>query len=134
MIRRVRRKYGQKGVHIAYFVQNGLFIKYIDILVSEFGYDKEMVTNEISNLFANIEKQTEFINVADNIKDKAKRIISKINANVPEIFIISSIGGATEICERVKEEVVKEIKDYDCEFYESQQQHRRIYFLIRRQF
>ena len=95
---------------------------------------KRLIRSEVKDLFKNIDDKVVFISQKYGLKPKQKvgEIISKIHAHSPEIFIISSIRGAMKACEIIKDGVMKKLSDeYDCEFYESEQKGKLIYFLNR---
>ena len=131
----MRKKYGIEGLHVVYFIQNGLFLKYIDILAGEFGYNTQMIKKKIDDILSHIEERVIFIRSEDKniLEKKVKEIVSKIRSHTPEVFVISSIGGAMDACEMVRNKVMEEMKnDYECEFYGNPQRRRNIYFLIRK--
>ena len=126
---KIRDKYGAKGLHIAHFVQNGLFSKYLGNILEKLS--RFELKSEIQELFAHIENKVIFIKQKDDIKQKVNEIITKINAHSPETFIISSVGSATKICEVIKTKVIQGISsNYTCELNESKD--KVIYFLNRK--
>lgn len=126
--KKIVNKYDIKGLHIAYFVQNGFFSKYIGNVL-ERASTPNRLTFEIKNLFENIDNTVMFVRTTDKIDQKTSEIIAKIQANSPKTFIISSIGLAMNICEKIKDKVLHNISNYKCELYESED--KRIYFLNR---
>lgn len=127
---KIRDKYNIKGLHIAYFVQNGCFSRYVGNVLDK-SPTIQMLKFEIENLFKNIDNTVVFVSGLDkvNINQKADEIITKILANSPKTFIISSTGSATDICKKIKNKVIPKISGYDFEVYESKD--KRIYFLNR---
>lgn len=128
--RKVINKYGEWGLHIVHFVQNGLFSKYIGNILERISSDKE-IKSEVETLFKNIDNTVVYIRRTDNPKQKINMIITKIRAHSPETFIISSIGGATDNCKGIKNGVMREVSsDYECEEYQAEgRQGKRVYFL-----
>lgn len=121
LIIKIRKKYKEKGVSIARFVQNGLFSRYLGSILDT-GAGTEEVKSEIEDLFENIDKKVVFIDTTDKPKIKTTEIITKIYAHSPNIFIISSAGTAAKVCEKIKKGVMSKISsNYICEFYEAEQ-------------
>lgn len=127
--RNIQMKYGSKGLHIAYFVQNGFFGRLLgNILEREQTPDK--LSKAILNMFTNIENTVVFVSSRDTKEDlekKAKQIIIKINSHNPKTFIISSIGRATGKCSKVRKMVMKNISGYTLELNKAEK--REICFL-----
>jgi len=123
---KVFRKYNKRGLHIAQVVQNGIFSKYIGIIL-ERTPTPEILKSEILDLFTNIENRAVFIQSRNNVKKETDLIVAKISANSPNTFIFSSMGRAMDICEKVQKSVIQRISDYKSELYRSDI--KRIYFL-----
>ena len=131
IIRKIYKRYKTKGVHIAWFAQNGLFGKYITNLL-EAGSTTKQIREEVKTLFDNIDNRVAFISFKSKPKQKVGEVVAKLRAHSPEIFIISSVGQTMNICEKIKNEIMKQVSaEYFCEFYESEQKGKRIYFLNR---
>jgi len=129
LIKKIRGKYQQKGLHVAHFVQNGLFGKYLGNIV-EIMSSEEDIKKEIKSFFDNIENRVAFISTQDNADKKIREIVTKLNAHSPDTFIISSVGEAQKNCDKIKKGVTKQISEnYLCERYESEQKDRQIFFL-----
>jgi hypothetical protein len=126
--KKILKKYDAKGLHIAQFVQAGLFYKYLGILSNEL-MTREKIKKEINELFENIENICVFIQTGDSSKDKVREIITKLDAHSPKIFVACSAGTAMEKCEKTKKDVIKGIRNYSCEIYDSQ--NKKIFFLLR---
>jgi len=131
----VKDKYGSTGLHIAYFVQNGFFQRLLASIV-ERERTPEALRKEISDVLRNIENVVTFITGMDSKQElelKATRIITKINANSPKTYIISSAqekgksGSATKKCAQVYKMVMEGISGYSVEFNKTET--REIYFL-----
>jgi len=134
LTKKIVKKYDVKGLHIAHFVQNGLFSKYIGNVL-ESASSSEELTFEIEYIFNNIDNVATFIRATDKPKQKIGEIVTKIQAHSPRTFIISSVGGAMSNCEKVKNGVIQKISsEYTCELYESEQKSRKIYFLNRTEY
>lgn len=128
--KKIKKKYFEKGLRVAYFVQNGLFNKYIGNLLDK-GLSSTEIKSEIENLFENIDNVVAFVSHTDKIVQKINEIITKIQAHSPETFIISSIGAAIDVCEQIKNGVMQGIINYECEEYISEVKSKQIYFLNR---
>ncbi len=129
---KIRTKYKREGLHVAYFVQNGLFGKLIANIIGRFQTTEE-IKSEIENILGNIDKNVEFIDQYDNEKQTSDEIVTKVRAHSPETFIISSVGSAIDVCVKIKENVMGRISEnYTCEVYEDEDKNKRIYFLNRK--
>lgn len=112
-------RYGESGLHIAQFVQNGLINKYVGNILESSTIDPEGLTGEIEKLFDNIENIVNYIEQFDNVDKKVKEIVTKILAHSPKLYIICSSKSAIEKCQRVLNEVSKEIQNYEVELYKT---------------
>ena len=131
IIKKIHKRYKTKGIHIAWFAQNGLFSKYVTNIL-ETGATTQQTRDEVKILFGNIDNKVAFISYKSKPKQKVGEIIAKIRVNSPETFIISSVGGAMKACEKIKDEVMQQLSSqYFCEYYESEQKGKKIYFLNR---
>lgn len=129
LLDKIFRKYGKHGLYVAWFAQNGLFARYIGNII-ELTLSPEEIKKEINNLFAHIDNFVMFISKKheNRIKQKVGEIVSKIFTNSPRTFIISSIGGAITICEKVQRGVMQKIAPmYECELIDKEG--KRIYIL-----
>jgi len=124
------KKYDKQGLHIAQFVQNGIFSKYVGNLLEQDNTEHE-IPREIIKVLHNIESTVSFIKKTDDIRQKSKEIVSKIYATSPQTFIISSSGNeAMKKCRKIKVIVMQDISSsYDDELFSSK--HKEIYFLNR---
>jgi len=123
-------KFNAKGLHIAEFVQNDLFSKYIGNRLNR-AVTSHKLKFEIDDLFNNLENRVAFIQVVhqEKIEKKADEIITKIQANSPDTFIISGSGLAIGVCEQIKEKIVSAISGYEEELYKIED--KKIFFLNR---
>lgn len=126
--KKIINKYDIDGLHIAQFVQNGMLNKYLGSVLDKITTPNRL-KSEIEKLFYEINKRVIFIQARDNVKKKTDEAVSKINANSPKIFIISSTKSAMPICKKIEENVMKKISGYSSELYRTQD--KRIYFLIK---
>ena len=124
--RRIKKRYGIEGLHVAYFVQNGCFSKLLANILEREPTPEKIKTN-IENLFHNIEKTVVFIDTLDDIERKTKEIITKIDAHSPKTFIVSSArahaesaGPAMKKCRKIRKNVMKEISGYTVELYKTE--------------
>jgi len=129
---KIKNKYARSGLHIAYFVQNGLFSKYIGILLDK-ASTIQILANEIRNLFNSIDNTVAFISKDDDVHQKSAEIIAKIQVNTPETFIISSCKlTAMMVCENILDKVMQNISsNYKFESYSSD--NKKIFFLKRKE-
>ena len=126
---KIRNKHKPRGLHIAYFVQNGIFNKYLGNVLDR-GKTMEETKLEIRDFFENIENNVVFISQYDNVDHKARQMVTKIDAHSPETFVISSIGRTRELCDEIKEKVMESMGgEYSVEHYEQELTGRRIYIL-----
>ena len=123
---KILTKYDAKGLHIAQFIQNGFFGKFVGNIL-ERASTPQKLKFEIENLLNNIEKTTIFIKQLDNEDKKTDEIVTKIMANSPNTFIICSSFSAMRKCEKIKKKVMKRISGYDAELYKTEI--KEIYFL-----
>jgi hypothetical protein len=126
---KIKKRYKNKGLHFAYFVQNKLFSKYYASLIERFS--NNTIKEEINYFSKEIDKCISFISNQDKISQKLLEINTKINANSPETFIISSWGDeANNICKKV----FKKVNEAICNRYthnDFSNNKRIMYMLIR---
>jgi len=125
---RIVNRYGAEGLHIAQFVQNGLFSKYFATLM-ERGLTVEQTCYEIKKFFDNIEITVSYIQNEDSVQKEAAAIITRIQGHSPNIYIISGSKSATQKCRQVKSKVMAGISGYTVEFYRTDIT--EIYFLTK---
>lgn len=123
---KIVKKYGAEGLHIAQFIQNGFFGKYIGNIL-ERARTPEELTKEVENLFNNIELTTSFIQSFDNVDKEVEKIVIRINSHMPKTYIISGSKSAKKKCRLIFEEVKKRISGYTVEFIKTDV--KEIYFL-----
>ncbi len=89
----------------------------------------------VKNLLDDVSKVVSFIRHDDNVKKKSNEIVSKIHAHSPDIFVIAGTHSAIAICDKIQEEVMDNITDYNSELYESKDKdgkvYKRVYILKR---
>ena len=123
---KIKNKYDLKGLHIAQFIQNGFFGKYIGNILERASTPQELKF-EIESLLENIEKTVVFIKQDDDEEKRTELIVTKILANSPKTFIVCSTKSAMGKCEEIKKRVMRRIADYDVELYKTDI--KKIYFL-----
>ncbi|MGV8169050.1 MAG: hypothetical protein ACP5N3_03260 [Candidatus Nanoarchaeia archaeon] len=84
---RIVKKYGEKGLHIAQFVQNKILSDFIGSYVST-GTSIEDLITDVESLLNNLEKNVLFVKAEDKPEKLLRDIEIKLTANVPSIFII----------------------------------------------
>lgn len=133
---KINKKYGSKGLHIAQFVQNGFFGKYLANILEQTPTTQEL-KSQILNLFNDIENKVTFVKNQDAVDKKTKnreavnkkvdQIVTKINANNPKTYIVCATYSAMGLCEEIVNQVMKRIDGYKAEF--SKTEIKIIYFL-----
>jgi len=118
--------YAKIGLHIAEFIQNGFFIKYLDTVIKR-EKTETGIRNELMEFFKNFEKTVTFIKEKDNVEKTAREISTRIISNLPRTYIIFSSVAATKTCSKVKERVMSEITGYTFEVYKTSA--KEVYFL-----
>ncbi len=111
---KIIKKYGFKGLHVAYFVQNGILNRYVGILLDNLDSSKKL-KNIILDVLKNIEKHTIFINWKHNQRTLLKESITITSAHKPEIFIISGIGSSAKIIAESEKELINVLNNYELE-------------------
>jgi hypothetical protein len=125
---RIVKKYGAEGLHIAQFVQNGLFGKYIANILDK-GLTIDQIALEIRQLFKNIEITNSYIQSYSNVAKEAAKIVTRIQSHNPSTYIISGSKSATVKSRQVKDTVMRKISGYKEELYRTEI--KEIYFLNR---
>jgi hypothetical protein len=115
----ILKTYKAKGLHVAQFVQNGIFAKFIGRYLEESLTPKEM-KKEIQNLFDNIELTNSFVQVNDDIRIEVEKIVNRINSHNPRTYVISGLGSVKEKCRQIAREVLKRVNDYSLETYSTE--------------
>jgi len=123
---KIVNKYDAKGLHIAQFIQDGLFGKFLGNALGRTSTPQKLKF-EIKNLFDNIEQTVVFVKETDDVDKKTEEVVAKLRANSPNTFIICSSGYAKKKCEQIKEKAMRKISGYVAE--RSETQFKQIYFL-----
>lgn len=117
LCKRISDKFGLKGLHISYLVQNGVLSRYLTSLMEEIK-DLNVLKRKIRDFLDEIDKFSYFIRAGQEVKQVSDTIKTKLNANTPEVFILSGMGSAAQIIlssfEAIQEDVCAE---YDFERY-----------------
>lgn len=108
--------YGVKGLHVAQFVQNGIFAKFIGLYLEEALTPKQM-KKEIENLFKNLELTNSFIQYSDEVEKVADTIVVRIQSHNPKTYVISGLGSVKEKCKQIVKRVIKRVSKYSVETY-----------------
>lgn len=110
-------KYDIGGLHISQAVQNGIISKYITYLI-EIHATESIMQKRLTIFLEDVENHICFVKNYIDAKNEAMKIVTKINVNSPDVFVISGMGNATEGSNKVIEEVDKfHLKDYYREDY-----------------
>jgi len=124
---KILSKYDTDGVHLAYAVQSGIVSRYIAFLL-EIHASEKVMEKRLSNFLINIDNYVYFVNSQyfELEKDK-RRVLLKIEASSPDVFVISGMGSALKNAEELIKEIDKlDLKEYYREDYSKK--NRRIAF------
>lgn len=116
---RILKTYGARGLHVAQFVQNGIFAKFIGRYLEEALTPKEM-KREIENLFRDLELTNSFIQVSDDIDKEAEKIVVRIQSHNPKTYVISGLGSVKEKCKQITKKVTTRVGGYSVETYNTE--------------
>lgn len=108
------RKYEIKGLHVTYFVQNGILNRYIGILIEEIVSEKDL-EEKIAEILNNIEKYTLFVTWQDKPETIIKKALVIIASHIPSIFILSGMGSASKIVKECTEKLSSLLNEYELE-------------------
>ncbi|MFW5846650.1 MAG: hypothetical protein ACOCUU_00680 [Nanoarchaeota archaeon] len=111
---KIKRRYGVKGLHIAYFVQNGALNRYVAILLDDLD-STETLTKVITSTLQNIEKHAIFVNWRYKANELVKESITKISSHSPSIFMISGVGPAAKIIKESEQLLTDTLNKYRLE-------------------
>src|SRR3989344_688327 len=107
-------EYEVKGLHVCYFVQNGILNRYIGILIESIKSEDEL-KDKILFILNNIEKHILFVNSMDKSNLIIKRAMSITASHSPSVFIISGTGSASKLVKECSEKIVNFMNDYELE-------------------
>lgn len=110
-------KYGADGLHIAQFVQNDFLGKYFAKMITEGASTSDLI-RYIEEILNNVEKYVAFIGEKENPDKKVQEIKIRIQANLPQVFILASYGSAVEIVKKIRTTLSNEIQGYSVSVYE----------------
>ena len=111
---KIKKKYEIKGLHIAYFVQNGLLNRYVGILLDDLD-SPENLNKLIIDTLNNIEKHTIFVDWRYNQRQLLKESMTITSAHSSSIFIISGVGSVAKIVHETEEVLIKMLNKYELE-------------------
>lgn len=112
------KKYGKEGLHVAQFVQNGIFAKYYSSFL-EMGLTPEQVKQAILNLFEHIDHTNSFIQANDDVSRIVDAIVSRINCYNPQSYSISGLRSVKGKVRDIASTVMKRIDGYSIEAYDT---------------
>jgi len=114
---KIVRRYGREGVYVAEFVQLGVFTKYASLLLGDTQNEKEL-EDGLNEILKNIEKYVLFVKASDDEKRSSGVVVSRINSNIPRVFILFSKGSvANNKAKRILEFVKTQILGYGFQTY-----------------
>ena len=111
---KIKKKYEIKGLHIAYFVQNGILNRYVGILLDDLDSAEEL-DNKISRTLNNIEKHIIFVDWRYTERQIIQESMTVVASHKPDIFIISGILSASEIIRKCEEKLINTLNRYSLE-------------------
>jgi hypothetical protein len=114
----VIKKYGTEGLHIAQFVQNGIFTKYYSAFM-ERGLTPEQLKQAIWNLFQHIDHTNSFVQANDDESKIIDAIVSRINCYNPQTYSISGLRSVKGKVRSIASTVMKRIEGYSVEAYDT---------------
>jgi len=110
---KIKNKFQIRGLHIAYFVQNGILNRYVGILLDNLD-SAEVLNKIIVDTLENIEKHVIFV----NFRYKSRNIIQEamtLSAQKPNILIISGAGSTRKEILDSESQLVGILKNYELE-------------------
>jgi hypothetical protein len=108
---RIRRKYNVKGLHIAYFVQNGILNRYVAILLDDLS-STENLEKTIVDTLSNIEKHAIFVDWRYEPGQLLKEVMTVTASHKPSIFVVSGIASASKIVKDISENLIQNLSGY----------------------
>ncbi len=98
-------------------MQSGIVSRYITYLV-EIHVSEEIMKNRLMFFLENVEAHVCFVRYHTEVEKEIEKIIIKLSANSPEVFVISGMRGATEKASEIITKVdEKRLTDYYREDY-----------------
>lgn len=91
LIKKIRNKYGNAGLHVAEIVQCGILTEYFALLIGEVKNPEEF-KEKVKALLLNVENFVIFVKSLDNEERIAEKIVTKIDAHTPNALILFSKG------------------------------------------
>lgn len=114
---KISSKFTASGLHIAQFIQNDFLNKYLGAILAKVTSKSELTKN-IEDILNNVDKYCVFVKEEDNVENRAKEIIIRIQANAPSTFILSSKKSAITVAKNIQNIVKKSINGYSSEEYQ----------------
>jgi len=111
---KIKKKYEIKGLHIAYFVQNGLLNRYVGILLDDLA-SPDKLNETICKTLQNIEKHTVFVDWRYNESQVLKESMTITSAHKPDIFIVSGVASAAKIVRDCEPKLAPMLLKYELE-------------------
>ena len=130
---KILRKYGEPGLHVAEFVNCGIFTKYASLVLGD-TKDNQELEKRLNDFLKNIDKYVLFVKVTDEIKICSDLVVSRIYSNAPEVFIIFSKGpGAIKKADQILDNVRKRIRDYSIQTIVEYSGSQKYHFILKSQ-
>ncbi|MBM3233893.1 hypothetical protein FJZ19_02240 [Candidatus Pacearchaeota archaeon] len=111
---KILKKYEVRGLHISYFVQNGILNRYIGLLIEDISSEEEL-EEKILNILENIEKHTLFVTGQDKPERVIQSALTIVSSHNPTIFIVSGIGSASKIVKECSQKLESLMTNYELE-------------------
>lgn len=113
---KILKAYGAYGLHVAQFVANGVFAKFIGRYLEE-ALTPNQMKHEIAQLFRTLDLTNSFVQSDDDIGKEAEKIVTRIQSHSPKTYVISGLGSAKQNCQEIAQEVLERIDGYTVETY-----------------
>jgi len=101
-------RFQTRGLHIAQFVQRGIFAAFIGNVVSKINSIVEL-KSVVKETLENVEKNVIFIKETDDVNRKFDEVKTRLYANKPSTYIIfgknSAVNPSNEIVQRLRENI-----------------------------
>lgn len=124
---KINYKFGEKGLHIAQFIQNGMLGVLLGIIIKDIENVTEL-EEQIKEIFDNIDKYVIFIKEFDDSEIRCDEIKTRIYSNVPSVFVICGKRSAILNAERIVERLKNILLDYSFKNYKNSDE--EIIFLL----
>jgi hypothetical protein len=129
---KIRKKYGDDGLHVSELVQMGIFTRYLSLLVGRLDNPEEL-EDKIMTVLKDIDKYVLFVRTEDNIEERTTTLVNKLRILAPSALIVFSRGdAAVSNASNIIRGAIPQVSNYNFEAQFDESTYQRYDFILKK--